>query len=463
MAKEDAPGRFGPDDQGASTVVKIASAPAQLRSLDAVRDVARVTAAEHLLNSTGPAAEMASAQMRGVLDAARRELIAKKGSGVVFEAETIVRLQDASERYGIKLTARLSTKANAPRADILLITSERQVDLQLKTGSDPYLRAAVRAREENVVLLVPSDVDKRTWAAAATATVEVESIGVESPTRAELHEQSQKALDRIARGERAFDLGDLAKSSIVNSFVDGLTAVVVDVSCQVLANPDAPIDWSRSAKCLAKTAMTGAVSSFLSGALARSSLAGSGRALDATGFMRAARASSCVIPRALDTIWDAIRLNRGELDEEQFNIQLARNAGAAAFEYVGFQVLARLTVRMGPLGRAIVMIAGGMVLAIFGAVAGEAVREMLAGSEPPPLSPAAVHDDSAIVSEIPSASINLMTMVRQEHARRLASAAKGRCEERGCRRKHHARGFCGTHYMRWWRGNRALIVAPQPV
>lgn len=460
MAKADEPQPSDSDEQDALAAEKITSATAQLRSLDAVRDAARVTAAEQLLTSTGPSAEMAAAQMRGVLDAARRELIAKKGSGVVFEAETIVRLQDAAERYGVSLTARLSTKANSPRADILLFTSERQVDLQLKTGHDRYLRAAVRARKEDVVLLVPSDVEKGTWAAAATSTIEVEGIRVDSPTRDELRAHSEKALDRIARGESAFSVRDLAKSSVVNGFVDGLTAVIVDVSCQVLTNPDAPIDWGRAAKCLARTAMTSAASSFLSGALAQSSMAGSGRALDATGCMRAARASSCVIPRALDTIWDVVRLNRGEIDDEQFKRQLARNTGAAALEYVGFQVLARLTARMGPVGRAIVMIVGGMVLAMLGAVAGEAVYELLSGAEPKRLLPAAMPGELTADDAIPHASVALMAAAREEHARRLLSAEKRRCEERGCRRRHHARGLCGTHYMRWWRRNRAFMLAP---
>lgn len=212
-----------------AALLPVAASTAPFRALDASRDVAVAAATDHLVCSTGPLSELTAADLRGVLDDTRRRLIAKKAAGVVFEGTAVIRLQDARERYGLTLVAKLAGESNAERADILLETINGQVELQLKTGTNKYIRAAVRAREQGVVLLVPRDANVApddTWVKSA---VEVDGVIVETPTRSELQSQSEIALDRLSRGEPSLSLTDLAKTSLANSLVDGLSAVLFDV------------------------------------------------------------------------------------------------------------------------------------------------------------------------------------------------------------------------------------------
>lgn len=295
----------------------VSASTAPLRALNASCEAAAATATDHLVATTGPLAELTAADLRGVLDATRRRLIAKKASGVVFEAAAVIRLQDARERYGLNLVATLAGSSNAERADILLETAHAQIEFQLKTGSNRYIRAAVRAREEGVVLLVPRDADVAPGDSWVRSAVEVEGVVVESPTRSELLNQSEVALDRLSRGESSFSLRDLAKNSLANSLIDGLSAVLFDLCIQHLTLTREAIDWKRAAKCLLKTTTTSAASSFVAGIMTRASLARAGRAVDATACMRASRVASSIVPRAIDSVLDLARLESGELSDSR--------------------------------------------------------------------------------------------------------------------------------------------------
>ncbi len=151
----------------------------QGRALDAVRETGAVIAGANLLQATGPFAELTAADTRGILDDARKALITKKGRGVVFEAATVVQVQDAGERYGINLTARLATATNNPRADVFVTHSGADIELQLKCGTDKYIRAALRKQVDGVTVLVPADAVQ----AAAVGSLEFDGVELEAPTR----------------------------------------------------------------------------------------------------------------------------------------------------------------------------------------------------------------------------------------------------------------------------------------
>ncbi len=82
------------------SLVNRSAVTAQVRALDAVREVGVLSTAEHLKLTTGTVAELNAAKLRGALDGARRQLIARKGAGVVFEAETVIRLQMPASGMG---------------------------------------------------------------------------------------------------------------------------------------------------------------------------------------------------------------------------------------------------------------------------------------------------------------------------------------------------------------------------
>ncbi len=106
------------EDKDELSPFSVGTVPPQNRALAAVRDSTVALGGEMLLDTTGPLAELKSAERRGILDEARRILIAKKGRGVVFEAHTLAQLQEASERFDLKLTAQLAKSSNSPRADL---------------------------------------------------------------------------------------------------------------------------------------------------------------------------------------------------------------------------------------------------------------------------------------------------------------------------------------------------------
>src|SRR5258708_6033377 len=145
------------EDVPTSSPLPAATIAVQSRALDAVRDVASTLGAEQLLKKTGPLAELNAAVRRRVLDEVRQLLIAKKGAGVVFEAKTVVHLQDAAERFQLDLRASLAARVNDPRVDVLAWWAEEQIELQLKVGSDKYISAAIRSRADGTIIFVPSD------------------------------------------------------------------------------------------------------------------------------------------------------------------------------------------------------------------------------------------------------------------------------------------------------------------
>lgn len=117
---------------------------------------------------------------------------------------------------------------------------------------------------------------------------------------------------------------------------------------------------------------------------------------------------------------------------------------------------------MGPVGRTVVTLMGHFVLSTLGAVAGEllydAVRALAAPASHRAL--AALTPAAERTIDIGARARELLEGMDREHSRRAALAARRLCEEPGCRRRHHARGMCNTHYMRWWRRTRALAAAP---
>lgn len=426
---------------------------AQHRALEGAREASASVVSGNLLSTTGPLAELTSAQRRGVLDEVRRTLIAKKGAGVVFEAVVVAQLQEASERYGIELSARLSTAANNPRTDVTVVWRGVELELQLKAGSDPYLRAAVRAREEGIILLVPSDAK----GAGARTALTFGDVTVETPTRSELRESADVTLNRLSRGESALNLLDVAKQSISNALIDGLVAGIADLALQALTKPDDPIDWARTAKLVARSGATSAASSFLAAAHTGAALQVGTRAVDATASLRAGRAAACVVPHAIDVAFDYARLTRGELAPRQFKRRVARHAGAATAEFVGFRFLARLASHLGPLGGLLVMLAGGLLLSYFGGKAGELLYDLL-GDAAFPAMPEHERLPAPRMIDFASEGRQLSTRLSEETTRRTALAERRLCEERGCGRAHHARGMCKRHYQRWWRKNRDYLA-----
>ncbi len=396
-----------------------------------------------------------------------RNLIARQGSGVVFEGMTLASVQDAGVRYGVALTARLAGTTNAPRADIIVQATGEAIELQLKTGRDPYIRSAIRNREDGVRLLVPRDVTCNEWAQDAWSFVEVDGVAVDTQTRGEILAYSERALDRLSVGESSFSMADVADAAFANSITDGLTAVVIDLSLQRLCTPNATIDWKRAGRVLAKASATSATATFMSGVMTRSMLAQSGRSIDGTASMRAARVAWWALPKAFNVISDLSKKSDGIISDDEFKRRLSREIGAATAELIAFRYLARFASQFGPLGSALVMLVGNWAVSWVGASLGEFVYEL--SSTPTPVLPATGAQPEPRRLESESVALLLLEEMSSEQIRRAARADARRCEEPGCRRRHHARGMCGRHYMRWWRRNRCrliparvLIQAPSP-
>ncbi len=227
-------------------------------------------------------------------------------------------------------------------------------------------------------MLVPSDVTEHSWAAGAQSSVTIEGVEISMPSRAEILERSGLVLDRIEDGVPVVSLGEMAGEALACGLTDGLVAVVIDVCLQHLVRPDDPIDWERAGKALVRSVVTSAASSFLAAALARDSLQGMARAVSLGATMRAARVAVSFVPRLLDAIRDVALLDRGEIAPEEFRRRCARSIGAAAFEALGMSILARLTARLAPLLRGVVLVVGGIVLAGVGAAVGELAYQVLA-------------------------------------------------------------------------------------
>jgi hypothetical protein len=432
----------------------VVAIPPSFRALDAARSALTGAAVDALLSTTGPLAEWNAAKANSILDEAMRSLIARKGSGVVFEGLTLASLQDASVRRGVELTARLSGTTNAPRADITVLARDGGIDLQLKTGADRYIRSAIRNREEGVRLLVPRDVTANEWAQDAWSFVEVDGVVVDTPTRGEILAHSERALDRLSNGESSFSMMDVADAATTNSLVDGLTAVVIDLCLQSLSTPNVTIDWNRAGRVLAKATATSATATFISGVMTRSMLAQAGRSIDGTANMRAAQVAWWALPKALNVISDLAKKSDGVISDDEFKRRLSRELGAATAELLAFRHLARLASQFGPFGSALVMLVGNWAVSWIGASLGELVYEFSSTSSAGLPAPETAQDSPQRLVGLEGAARLLLEKMSYEQTRRIARAKARQCEQPGCRRRHHARGMCGRHYMRWWRQTR---------
>lgn len=427
-----------PAHNGTSTSV-------QSRALSAVRETGRVVAGAKLLEATGPLAELAAADARGVLDDARRVLITKKGRGVIFEASTVVQLQEAGERYGISLTARLATTTNNPRADVFVRHSGADIELQLKCGTDKYIRAALRQQVDGVTVLVPADAAQ----AAAAGSLEFDGIELEIPTRDQLFAQTEQSLDRLSAGEPVVTFADAAKRALRDSLLDAVVVAVLDLAAQALEKPETPIDWRRTGMAVFKVTATTVVTSLLATANTVTAMKAAGRAIDLASVARGTRVAASLVPHALDVCIDLAKVSSGKMNRAQFVRSASGHAGAAAAEYLAFPLVARLAVRLGPIGGAIVMVAGGMLVAFLGRKTGEFLHDMAADL---------LADLPAGQQTVEGRVVEVVERLQQEGAseaeRRAKKAEKRQCEEPRCSRPHHARGMCGKHYGRWWRRQR---------
>ncbi len=457
-------------DEDRQLVRADAGAVIQRRALSVSKDAITAVSAAALLQSTGPTAELSAAFQRGVLDEARRTLIAKKGSGVVFEAGTVVAAQELNERCALNLTASLSSMPNDPRTDVLITMRGDCIDLQLKTGSDNYIRAQLRRRQpDGVVYLIPKDAHHLTGDGVKTS-LEFDGIELDMPTRDELLEQTRHSLDRLESGAPVLESKDVAAMALRGALIDGIVVGVVDLSLQALQQPTQPIDWRRAGLAVVRGSAVSAISSFLAGSHAVSAGIFLARQLDATHVLRRARVAGCIIPHAVDAAIDALAASKGTISTEQLLSRVAGHTGAAVAELVAFKYIARLAARCGPLGIIVVMI-GGAIAATAGRKLGETAYAILFGAPTQAMQRAVperpVQSGPSIWDAILSVAGTLRTELEVEADRRKTLASEHRCEERNCEGKHHARGMCGKHYKRWWRGRRRLAawhfgtVAPQ--
>lgn len=458
-------------ESGDAPGVSTTTASVQYRALNAVNHAATRVGAAHLLESTGPLAELTNAERLGVLTDAKRILVAKKGAGVVFEAMTVTRVQHASAQYGlVGLTASLSATSNDSRVDVLVgWRAKGAVDLdlgyQLKTGQDKYLKAVIGSAGDDALLLVPRDFDGDPQG-RARRTIQVPGLDIETPTREEIRACSEETLERLSARRSPVDLTRVARQALRDALVDGIAAAALDLAIQQLSNPNKPVDWERAAKVLSKAGATSAIGSFLATTNACSSVRAAKHAIDASGAYVGTRVAACVVPRAIDVAFDFAAQRRGDITTHEFGRRTSRNLGALAAELIFFKYLARLGRGLGPIGQAVFMVCGGMIVAKFGEFVGEAAFSLLSelfGTAPPPTTagePEPTADSErqdlsqllslAAVSEIRS----LATRARREEKRIGRRAARGVCMEVGCSRKHHARGRCSLHYQRWWRAMR---------
>lgn len=419
----------------------------QGRALDAVRETGGAIAGARLLESTGPLAELSAADKRGVLDEARRVLIAKKGSGVVFEAITTVQLQEANERYSIGLTARLAATATNPRTDILVTHAGIDIELQLKTGDKTYIRSALRQQVDGVKLLVPADAAE----GAAMTALEFEGVTLETPTKEQLYQQTERTLDRLSAGEPIVTFADAAKRALTDCLVDAVVVAVLDLASQVMEQPNEPIDWRRTGKAVLKATATTVVTSLLATANTATAMKAAGRAVEVASIARGTRAAAALVPHAIDLCIDVVKVSSGEMSRAEFIRSSAGHTGAAAAEYFAFPYIARLASRLGPLGSIIAMVAGGMLVAYLGRKAGEAIHdlavdffvELPAGQQ-------------VVEGKVIETIVEIEKETTVETARRAKKAEKRQCEEPRCAKPHHARGMCKRHYNRWWRRQRRV-------
>lgn len=443
-----------PDDEEAEEPVPFGTVASQSRALEAGRGAVAAMGGATLLASTGPLAELRSAERRGILDEARRLLIAKKGRGVQFEANTLAHLQETAVRFDLQLRASLPATSNNPGVDLFIEFQQEEVLVQLKAGSDRYLRAAIKARADGIVLVVPRDAAAQPWATGATGTLTFEDVVVETPTRDELLRHAEKNLDRLSRGEPVVSDADISRRAFCDGLIDGIVAVAIDLCLQKLLKPDQPVDWRRSTKCLVRTAATSAACSFLAATNARAALSVTSRSIDATATFRSARVAGSVVPHAVDVGFDALRRWRGELSDEQFMRSTSGHAGAAAVEYLAFPYLARLAARLGPLG-VVVLLVGGAIASKVGNAVGQKVFDLFSSLPPLPAVPSS-NTGETVGAGLVRAFEWYLGAVEKEADRRAKLGEKRLCEEPRCGRKHHARGWCARHYQRWYRRQRRL-------
>lgn len=376
---------------------------------------------------------------------------------MVFEANALTAVQEASERFKISLSARLSTASNDPRSDIVVQFLEEEIELQLKTGSDPYIKAAIRARKDGTILVVPKDVAGQPWAEGTTATLNFDDVSIDMPSKQDLGEQTELCLGRMSRGEVALSGADIAKRAFSSALVDGTIAVVIDICIQKYTKPEASIDWNRTTKCFLRTGATSAVASYLAAVNASATVQVAKHAIDASNAFRVARVAGCVAPYVLDTAFDLHKLYQGQISAKGFLRNASGNAGAATAGYLLFPFLARMAVKCGPLG-IFVIVVGGAVIAKLGDKAGKGLFDSLSWL-PEVLEGIATSRASlqlAVQSRVSSTANSLETKVKREVKRRTQLGKKRLCEEPSCGRKHHARGMCSRHYQRWWRRQRRL-------
>jgi len=447
---ESAPARDDERPQG----TPIPGSLIQHRALNAVEEIATAKAASDLLGTTGPHAELKKAEIRGVITEARRRLINSKGAGVVFEARMVARAQHAGERFAVaNLRASLAAGPTDP-IDVVLGYQDGafQVDLrlQLKTGSDPYIRASLRKIPDGTLVLVPCDVPTGIRDGRTLSEIPISGTNVETPTRTELRDSAGALLDRLSTGSGPVDFRRVAREAFRASLVDGLVAAVVDLCAQRLASPGAPPDWNRTARAVAKTVASSALGAFLAASHATSAVVVGRHSLDAAVAYRTVRVAACVVPHAIDAAFDFASMNGGTISPEDFGRRLAGHTGAAAAEMLAFKYLARLAAGFGPLGQAVVMIGGGFLVSKLGEKFGGFVFDVISAALPP----LPTELPSRRNPQLSSAVRGLLRRQRLEDNRRSRRAKKGLCEEPFCGREHHARGMCARHYQRWWRKER---------
>lgn len=402
-----------------------------------------------LLKTTGPLARLQRADQEHFL----RELkaIVKQAKGVVFEGDTLARVQGAAERFGLNVQARLSSKRNDPIADIYVEWRGNEIGIQLKTGSDRYLRDSltkVAAREDGTWVLTQSDVSDRARAAGARTQLSFDDVDLPSPTLEDLESMAERDLERLSRGEATVDHFDIARNAVLFGLVDGLAAFILDWIRQAKEEPSKPFDWRRSAGIFFKRAATSTAAGIVAGSGTGYALSLTPAAVDATTCLRAARAVGVVLPRAFASYGDYRALREGEIESRDFQRRLARQAGALTVEWSAFQLASRYAIGLGPIGQFAVLL-GGSLLAD---QVGGGIADFLFSLFTTPAS-------TATVKKIVEQDVQVVEKeIRSEEDRRRKLAAQRLCEEPSCNRDHHARGFCSRHYQRWYRRNRPYLV-----
>jgi hypothetical protein len=251
--------------QDGATPAVVSTLGLQHRALNAAEVVVTDHAVGHLLGTTGPLAELRSAEKRGLLTDARLAMISGKGAGVTFEALALTKAQHASERFGIVgMKAALSPKSNDPSVDVLMSWTDDGnavlLKLQLKTGSDKYLKAAIKGREDGVFLFVPLDAPGDGVSPGVASSIDIDGIAISAPTRDEIKARTRRTLDRLTgRSSPVADWKAIGRQAFRDAVVDGLVAGIADVCLQCLTEPDKPVDWRQASRVLVRTGATGAL------------------------------------------------------------------------------------------------------------------------------------------------------------------------------------------------------------